>query len=571
MRVSDSSSGTGAAPGRPAARLAERYRLSYGGHVAGSRVGARRRVFARLAPHSSELATGSSEPAGGGGGYYDDDDDDDDGSDGGGEFMFDGNADQYFDTQMMLLPPTPPRRRAIDADSMDSGSESDDGDGPAGRGPAAERSTGDGWLGRQALAHFGQQQRHRFLHTQHQRHGAATAGAAGAVGMPGAAMAPQRPWITSRAAAVGLGAPAPSSHDAAAPLFPSNDVDSYWYNQPVAASAAAIAPGFRPAALRRSGRLPSVPRNPAAEISRHAMLEVLQTRRSFAPTGDGDSDDSDASTASGSPIRGHAATDDAGRTEKPEALDNDCDGDCVASSGALGAAAAWRAGLQAQTGRAPAEKRLMRWLSKYTVDVRSLDCALLRPGIRFTGIQQISPPAGGCMNTEEQWDVRVEIETVDMARGRVTGLMKAINVPRLPKTIVTYWEGEVIDFVNYMPLTNKWQATCSSDVEHWSLFAAVRAHQEGFLHEWPESMRGRRMPQVLEEYILMRWKETSFVNVHASETGLTIEGFYYVCMSRRTGSLEGVYFEPSTRPYQRLVLNVDCGERGMSFASAASC
>ncbi|KAJ2757907.1 hypothetical protein IWQ57_006971, partial [Coemansia nantahalensis] len=91
----------------------------------------------------------------------------------------------------------------------------------------------------------------------------------------------------------------------------------------------------------------------------------------------------------------------------------------------------------------------------------------------------------------DQWDVQVEIQTVDMARGRVTGLMKAINVPRLPKTVVTYWEGEVIDFVNYMPQTDKWRASCSDDMCHWSL-----------------------------------------------ETGLTIEGFYYVCMDRQTGSLE---------------------------------
>ncbi|KAJ2161868.1 hypothetical protein GGF46_001176 [Coemansia sp. RSA 552] len=63
----------------------------------------------------------------------------------------------------------------------------------------------------------------------------------------------------------------------------------------------------------------------------------------------------------------------------------------------------------------------------------------------------------------------------------------------------------------------------------------------------------------------------SFVNTQPSETGLTIEGFYYVCMDRRTGCIEGVYFDPSTQPYQRLALDVDGGSQGMTFASAECC
>ncbi|KAJ2794570.1 hypothetical protein H4R21_005451, partial [Coemansia helicoidea] len=262
---------------------------------------------------------------------------------------------------------------------------------------------------------------------------------------------------------------------------------------------------------------------------------VLRTHRPFAAPGDNSGSDEEGAGA------------DAGRSEKPEAPDSELDGGngCTIGGGAHGAQAAWRAGLHARRAGAPAEERLVRWLSKYTVDVRALDCALLQPGVRLAGIQRISPqprddirsgrPMHAVSPSIDQWDVQVEIQTVDMARGRVTGLMKAINVPRLPKTVVTYWEGEVIDFVNYMPQTDKWRASCSDDMCHWSLFAAVRAHQEG---------------------------QISFVNVHASETGLTIEGFYYVCMDRQTGSLEGVYFDPSTQPYQRLALDVECSGRG---------
>ncbi|KAJ2417958.1 hypothetical protein GGF47_005171, partial [Coemansia sp. RSA 2524] len=78
----------------------------------------------------------------------------------------------------------------------------------------------------------------------------------------------------------------------------------------------------------------------------------------------------------------------------------------------------------------------------------------------------------------EQWDVGVEIQTVDMKHGKVTGLMKAINVPNLPHTVVTCWGGEIVDFVNYMPLTDKWRATSSDDSRHWSMFTDVQSHPE---------------------------------------------------------------------------------------------
>ncbi|KAJ2781047.1 hypothetical protein H4R18_003094 [Coemansia javaensis] len=575
MRVGDSSSSSSGAAAAAAAAAAERYRLSFGG-----RLGARRRVFARLAPHhGTELAVagggrstidyapgnngGASDGASSDGGAGDDDNDDG---------LLGGTADQYFEAQMRMLPQTPPRDRAgfSDSDSSsDSGSESDSGSGSGSdRGAAPAGSVGGEWHAEQALAQFAQAQRLQFLESQWP---GSTSGRSTSAGAALAMAALHRPQIAPRVppARHGPGASHGVAMATAAPppLFPSNDVDSYWYNQPDAGDAA---PGARPAGLRRPGHLPSIPRNPAAEQSRAAMLEVLRTRHLFALG-----------------------------AEKPDTPDDDdsCDSDSDSAAGGGGGPRAARArrlpGRRARRLGAQADARLERWLERYTVEVRDLGCALLRPGIRLSGIQKITPQGGGCVRPVgagaearvhppppppatapgiEQWDVQVEIQSVDMARGYVAGLMKAINVPRLPEAVVTCWEGEIVDFVNHMPLTAKWQAARSDDLRHWSLFAPVHAHQEGFLHDWPKSMRGRRMPQLLEDYILMRWKETSFVNVKASETGLTIEGFYYVCMNRRTGSLEGVYFDPSTQPYQRLALSVESGRRGgMSFASAECC
>ncbi|KAJ2766947.1 hypothetical protein IWQ57_004157, partial [Coemansia nantahalensis] len=321
MRVSNSSSSDG-----PAARLAERYHLSFGTQAA-----ARRRVFARLAPHSAAGGSGGA-PASSGA----HDASDGGASDSGAEDLFDGNADQYFDAQMLLLQSTPPPQRPIEAESASSDSESDaDSYDGASNGPmmpesgeAASRAY-DEWQAQHALTHLFQQRRRRFLHGQRQRHGVAAAGADTRVAaeVPVAPAALQHPWIAPRPQG-GMGAPA--SHDAAGPLFPSNDVDSYWYNQP---ETGAVAPGSRPAALRRLGHLPSVPRNPAAEMSRHAMLEVLRTHRPFAAPGDNSGSDEEGAGA------------DAGRSEKPEAPDSELDGGngCTIGGGAHGAQAAWRA------------------------------------------------------------------------------------------------------------------------------------------------------------------------------------------------------------------------------------
>jgi hypothetical protein len=67
----------------------------------------------------------------------------------------------------------------------------------------------------------------------------------------------------------------------------------------------------------------------------------------------------------------------------------------------------------------------------------------------------------------------------------------------------------------------------------------------------------------------MRWKEQYFVNP-ASDCGLTIAGFYYVALCRRTGRVRGFYFDPSSSPFQELELKVDVGSRsGYGFSSSS--
>jgi predicted metal-dependent hydrolase len=67
-------------------------------------------------------------------------------------------------------------------------------------------------------------------------------------------------------------------------------------------------------------------------------------------------------------------------------------------------------------------------------------------------------------------------------------------------------------------------------------------------------------------YIFMRWKEKLFVNVQEASCGLTIAGFYYACLNRTTGIIDGFYFDRNSTPYQQLRLEPEKRRWGIVFA-----
>ncbi|OZJ03440.1 hypothetical protein BZG36_03190 [Bifiguratus adelaidae] len=270
-----------------------------------------------------------------------------------------------------------------------------------------------------------------------------------------------------------------------------------------------------------------------------------------------------------------------------------------------------------------------------------------------------SPNAGARENSigrrlgrgrEEEWDVRVTIHSVDYDNGSVTGLMEALNVPATTAPVITFWEGEIIDFRNHDLWTNAYEATKDVDTRHWREFEAFwgepalndscdqlapvtqysamqsdmlvdkrppegpfvgpdqpldRSDDDFVLRSWRgigealsedqwdytgdmqdddqqnfddrlrkgelgvlKAARENQFSDWLKRnYILMRWKEKCFVNVSAQESGLTIAGFYYVCLRLRDGALEGYYYDPQSTPYQRLQLKPQVDGNGYSFAS----
>jgi len=65
----------------------------------------------------------------------------------------------------------------------------------------------------------------------------------------------------------------------------------------------------------------------------------------------------------------------------------------------------------------------------------------------------------------------------------------------------------------------------------------------------------------------MRWKERAFLSRPTRVTReLTIAGFYYVCLDRRTGLIEGLYADPKSMPYQQLLLRPARAAGGCAFS-----
>ncbi|RGB34837.1 vacuolar import and degradation protein [Rhizophagus diaphanus] len=189
------------------------------------------------------------------------------------------------------------------------------------------------------------------------------------------------------------------------------------------------------------------------------------------------------------------------------------------------------------------------------------ESSYLRAGMSFTGTQNLmnSQP----QQRDEEWEVKVTVHYVNYKTGTVIGLMEALNVPNSSNTVVTYWEGEMIDFVNHSLWTDKWNSSPEIDLQHWKKFEAFRQMDVRSIirgtptREW--------FQEACQKYIFMRWKEHYFVNVTAQESGLTIAGFYYICIRRSDGAIEGYYFDPVSTPYQKLTLKPLLEGDGISF------
>ncbi|QIW96061.1 hypothetical protein AMS68_001579 [Peltaster fructicola] len=201
--------------------------------------------------------------------------------------------------------------------------------------------------------------------------------------------------------------------------------------------------------------------------------------------------------------------------------------------------------------------------------------------------------------TYDHWPVRMIIHAINPDDMTLQGTMEAYDVPQHPPSleairtgvqpkagkknapITTYVEGQIIDFRSHSLLTPRAEprdqrrariepamfpaATPSKDAENWRRLPPFEGLPESYIAEVLSSKD--QLNTLNKEYVFMRWKERCFVhgkndlcsdserlNDHDRGHGLTINGFYYISMKRSDATVEGLYYDPHSTPYQHLKL-----------------
>ncbi|KAA6407846.1 MAG: hypothetical protein FRX48_08197 [Lasallia pustulata] len=159
---------------------------------------------------------------------------------------------------------------------------------------------------------------------------------------------------------------------------------------------------------------------------------------------------------------------------------------------------------------------------------------------------------------DERWPVKVTIHSIDYSSMTLSGTMEAFNVPDKSSpsnesSITTFLEGEIVDFNTHTLETKSFKADARVDGTYWRKLEPFKRLTDDEIarnivsREWLNE-------ELAKSWILMRWKEKCFVTPSDAQSGLTISGFYYVCLRREDGYVEGLYYDPHSTPFQHLSL-----------------
>ncbi|KAJ6005535.1 hypothetical protein N7451_003479 [Penicillium sp. IBT 35674x] len=159
---------------------------------------------------------------------------------------------------------------------------------------------------------------------------------------------------------------------------------------------------------------------------------------------------------------------------------------------------------------------------------------------------------------DENWPVKVTIHHINYSEMTLSGTMEAYNIPDKTSPtqdahIVTFLEGEIIDFNQHTLETKNFKADADTDSTYWRELQPFKDLSDADIAKNLVS-RAWITEKLTQGWILMRWKERCFITPTDSRQGLTISGFYYISLCRENGQIEGLYYDPGSSPYQQLSL-----------------
>ncbi|KAL3478728.1 vacuolar import and degradation protein-domain-containing protein [Aspergillus californicus] len=159
---------------------------------------------------------------------------------------------------------------------------------------------------------------------------------------------------------------------------------------------------------------------------------------------------------------------------------------------------------------------------------------------------------------DENWPVKVTVHNINTQDMTLSGTMEAYNIPDKTSPshdahIVTFLEGEIIDFNTHTLETKNFKADAEIDSTYWRELEPFKNLTD---EEMTRNLVSRKWitEELCKGWILMRWKERCFITPTDARQGLTISGFYYISLHRESGQIEGLYYDPGSSPYQQLSL-----------------
>ncbi|GAU98374.1 hypothetical protein RvY_09529 [Ramazzottius varieornatus] len=170
-----------------------------------------------------------------------------------------------------------------------------------------------------------------------------------------------------------------------------------------------------------------------------------------------------------------------------------------------------------------------------------LPCSILFSGSKFAGHQK---SRGNC------YDVEVVLHNVDLSNSYLCGFLKIKGLTEEYPVMTTYFEGEIIS-QKFPFLTRKWDADEDVDKKHWSKFGSFGPYSRTFN---TDTFDYKTVTE--SDFVYMRWKEHFLVPDHTVRdiSGASFAGFYYICLQKSLGTIEGLYYHRSSELYQSLSL-----------------
>ena len=153
-------------------------------------------------------------------------------------------------------------------------------------------------------------------------------------------------------------------------------------------------------------------------------------------------------------------------------------------------------------------------LAPWTSDVSSPSLLLGGPPNPNTAVTSYSSLIGPSATTDDNWPVKVTINSIDYSTMTLSGTMEAFNVPRksLPpqeNSITTFLEGELIDFNRYTLETKSFTADASIDSTYWRKLEPFKELTDKEIVSNLVSIKWLR-EELGKKWILMRWKGQFF-------------------------------------------------------------